>query len=98
LVDWQANTLAENIPKGNVDGAEGGAEHGAREVCVAGKHLLMVIDAARVLANEVFTQRGNVLGRRAVGLPVTCLAIADDTNVCIDADEQVAIDEEGLDL
>src|SRR5918912_58473 len=53
LVDGGAEVLAGDVPEGDVDGAEGAHDGGAAEVGGAVEVLPVVLDAERVLADQV---------------------------------------------
>jgi len=97
LVDRLADVLAQDVPEGDIDGREGGAQDGALEVGVARDHLEVVLDPARVLADEVLAQLGDGVVDELVVRPQAGLAGPDDARVGVDAHEQAPVDEKRLD-
>src|ERR1700722_8597311 len=56
LVDWNVVELAFDVPEGDVDGGDGAVDRGAGEMVRSQHHIPMVLDGARVLAEQVFSE------------------------------------------
>ena len=86
LVDRQARDLSEDIPQGDIDGAEGGAEKHAHVPAVpAVEPLPKILDVRGILADEVALQVFDALGDRA-HLVVADRALAQSRDPLVGAD------------
>ena len=65
---------------------------------IASNRLIVMLDAPRILANEVLAELTNHLGARLVVSPGSGFAVAYDTGIGVNADEEVAVGEDGFDF
>ena len=98
IVDGHTQTLALDVPQGNIDRRERALHHGSHEVGRAIEELVVVLDVMRVLAEQV---GGHDLDHRlGRTLPAMhpALTDADRAIFAMDANEQPAVPQEGFDM
>src|ERR1051326_2761372 len=96
-VDGDGEVLASDVPQGDVDRAQRTHDGCAAEVGGSVQVLPVVLDAQRILTDEVVGELvDDLFGGLEVG-PGADLAETDDAVVGVDLDEEVAIDGDGFD-
>src|SRR3546814_421081 len=90
--------LPENVPQGDVDCAQRRHDCRAAEMGPAIHVLPVVLDEARVLADQILGEGRNRAGGRIMEGPGTGFPETDEIIVRGDLDEEKPVHEDGLDL